>query len=107
MTGKNAISGSASLGVYAGYRFPVDTSIVLRPVVFVGGSYIPTSSSSGGTTTSQTVAGFSYGVGLLTNIKDSLQAGVVLGFDHVDSAQPYAYNDKPWISFEIGYSFAQ
>jgi hypothetical protein len=106
LSGKQSFSGSASLGGYLGYRFPF-AGVVLRPVVFAGVSNISTSATTGGTTTSQTVAGLSYGFGLLTTIKGSLQAGLVLGFDHVDSAQPYAYNDKPWLSLEIGYSFAQ
>jgi hypothetical protein len=106
LSGKQAFSGSATLGGYLGYKFPLE-GIVLRPIVFAGASNISTSATTGGTTTSQTVAGLSYGFGLLTTIKGSLQAGLVLGFDHVDSSQPYAYNDKPWLSLEIGYSFAQ
>jgi len=106
LTGKHALTSSASLGLYAGYRFDFGP-LEAKPVIFAAASYVPTSGTAGGTTTSQTVAGFSYGAGLLFEIKNGLQAGVVLGFDHVDSAQPYAYNDKPWLSFQIGYSFAQ
>ena len=45
-------------------------------------------------------------MGLLFDVKDDFHIGLVLGFDHVSSAQKYQYNDKPWVSFEIGYSFA-
>lgn len=106
LTGKHALTSSASLGLYAGYRFDFG-AFEAKPILFAGASYVPTSDSSGGTTTSQTVAGFGYGVGVLFNIKNGLQAGIIVGFDHVDSAQPYAYNDKPWLSFQIGYSFTE
>jgi hypothetical protein len=101
-------TGSASVGGYLGYRFPLfDTGLVFSPVAFAGASNILTSATTGGKTTSQTVAGISYGFGLITDVKDGFQAGVIYGYDHVNSAQPYLYNNKPWISFEIGYSFAK
>ena len=107
-TGKGSFTSSASVGGYVGYRIPwMDAGVTFSPVVFAGVSNISTSIVSGGKTTSQTLAGLSYGAGLLFTIKNSIQVGAVVGFDHVDAAQPYAYNDKPWVSFEIGYSFAQ
>jgi hypothetical protein len=107
MTGKQAFSSSASLGGYVGYRIPVgtDSGLVISPILFAGASNISVPSQSDPTTT-ETVAGLSYGIGFITTVKDSIQVGLVVGFDHVDSAS-YAYNDKPWLSFEIGYSFAK
>ncbi len=108
LSGKNAFTSSATVGAYLGYRMPFDDiGFGLSPVIFAGASNISTSQTTGGTTQSQTVAGISYGFGLIANIKDSFNMGLVFGADHVDSAQPYAYSDKPWVSFEIGYSFAQ
>jgi hypothetical protein len=107
LSGKKSFSGSAAIGGYLGYRLPLrDLGLVFSPIVFAGASNISTSATSGGTTTSQTVAGLSYGFGVLTRVKDSFQVGLIVGWDHVDSAQPYQYNNKPWLSFEIGYSFA-
>jgi hypothetical protein len=107
MTGKRSFSGSSSIGAYLGYRIPwVDSGVEFRPIIFAGAANISTSATTAGTTSSQTVAGLSYGLGLISTIKGSFQVGLVLGFDHVDSAQPYVYNDKPWLSVEIGYSFA-
>jgi hypothetical protein len=107
LSGSKAFTGSASLGGYIGYQNPIgDFGVNVSPILFAGLSNISTSATSGSKTTSQTVAGLSYGTGLLFNIKDSFQAGFVFGFDHVNSAQKYQYNDKPWVSFEIGYSFA-
>jgi hypothetical protein len=107
LTGGKAYTGSASLGAYLGYQNPIGNwGINVTPMIFAGVSDISTAASTGSTTTSQTVAGLSYGGGFLFQIKDSFQAGVVLGFDHVTSAQTYQYNDKPWISLQLGYSFA-
>ena len=107
LSGGKAFTGSSSVGAYVGYQNPIaNLGVNISPIIFGGASNISTSSTSGATTTSQTVAGVSYGTGLLFNIKDSFQAGFVLGFDHVSSAQKYQFNDKPWVSFEIGYSFA-
>jgi hypothetical protein len=107
LSGARAFTGSTSLGGYIGYQNPIaNLGVNVSPIIFAGASNISTSATTGSTTTSQTVAGLSYGTGLLFNIKDSFQAGFVLGFDHVNSTQKYQYNDKPWVSFEIGYSFA-
>lgn len=107
LSGGKALTGSASLGGYLGYQDPVgDIGLNFTPVLFGGLSNISTSATTGSTTTSQTVAGLSYGAGLLFDVKDDFHIGLVLGFDHVSSAQKYQYNDKPWVSFEIGYSFA-
>ncbi len=104
----HAFTGSGTVGGYLGYRMPFgDMALKLTPVIFGGASNISTSATTGGTTTSQTVAGLSYGFGIIGKIKDSFQIGLVVGADHVDSAQPYKYNDKPWISFGLGYSFSQ
>jgi len=108
MTGKQSFSGSATLGGFVGYRIPFTTlGLEVSPVLFAGASNITVPTAPGSASTTETAAGFSYGGGFVTRIKDSVQVGLVVGFDHVDSAQPYAYNDKPWLSVEIGYSFAQ
>lgn len=104
--------GSASLGAYLGYRAPFNVlDFQLSPVVFFGLSNVntqaPTTSTSTTSSSTQTVAGLSYGFGVIASIKDSFHFGVVVGEDHVNTSQNYPYNDKPWISFELGYSFAQ
>jgi hypothetical protein len=109
VTGKNALQSSASLGAYLGYRFSWRLmGWTVRPVAFAGLSEIPTSqATNNGKTTSQTVAGLSYGLGLVGTVKDSFNVGLVVGFDHVNSVQAYPYQDKPWISLAIGYSFTK
>jgi len=34
------------------------------------------------------------------------QYGILIGWDWVGAKANYAYEGKPWISFEIGYNFA-
>jgi len=108
LTKAHAFAGSSTIGAYLGYRLPIHAlGFQLTPVIFAGASNIATSETTGGATNSQTVAGLTYGFGLIGTIKDSFHMGIVLGADHVDTAQPYLYNDRPWLSFEIGYSFSQ
>jgi len=104
LSGKNAILSSATLGGYLGYRFPIDLwGVEFRPVLFGGLSEIPTSQATGGSSSSQTtVAGVSWGAGLITTIKDTFDVGIVVGFDHIDSAEHFDYQDHPWISIELG-----
>jgi hypothetical protein len=112
LSGGKAITGSSTVGGYLGYDFPwMNVGVTFRPVIFAGLSPTSVPSSSGTSTsassTSQTLMGLSYGFGVVSVIKQSsFQVGLICGFDHTDSTS-YAYNDKPWLSFEIGYSFAQ
>jgi hypothetical protein len=100
-------SGAASVGPYLGFRIPV-FNVVIDPVIFGGASAISVSSTDqAGTTSSQTLAGLSYGAGIIGIIKGSFSVGLIFGADHVDDSAHYAYNDKLWTSLEIGYSFTQ
>jgi hypothetical protein len=106
--GAKNFSGAASIGPYVGYRIPLGDVAVFNPVAFAGASAISASTTdASGNTSTEALAGFSYGFGTIMRVKDSFSIGVILGADHVDSSAHYAYNDKWWASFEIGYSFAQ
>lgn len=109
LSDQTAITSSATLGGYLGYRIPWRVAgLDFRLLAFGGVSEVPTSEAdSSGKITSQTVAGLSYGAGLVTTVKDNFNVGLVIGFDHVNSVQDYKYQDKPWISLEIGYSFTE
>jgi hypothetical protein len=107
LSGAKELTGSASLGSYLGYRFDREGSlgIGVATVAFVGAADIAVPSTIGGAT--QNVAGFSYGLGVIGTVKGNFQLGGVLGFDRVSSNAGYQYNGKPWIAFELGYSFMQ
>lgn len=49
----------------------------------------------------------SYGAGVNFSIDDTFNAGFAVGFDHVDDTAGYKYNDKPWVSFQIGIDFSK
>jgi len=118
LTGQKEFKGSASLGPYLGYQIDKETfGAAISLVAFAGVSNnsatktTTTASSTSGTPTTKTtntdLAGFSYGGGLLGTVKGGFQLGAVVGFDHVGSGQGFQYNDKPWLAFELGYSFSQ
>ncbi len=115
LTHDHQFSGSATVGPYVGYRID-KTSLygwALTVVGFAGASNISiteTKTSSTGETSNSTkqLAGFSYGLGLLGDVKSSFQLGVVLGFDSVGGGhKTFKYNYMPWLAFELGYSFSQ
>ncbi|HTT98949.1 MAG TPA: hypothetical protein VMF58_12930 [Rhizomicrobium sp.] len=109
MSDKSIVTGSATLGGYVGYNFGLDMpGFRVSPVVFVGVSDISMTNSggTGGKSTTDTVAGMSYGIGLMGTIKDSFNISLVFGADHA-SSKSYQYQDKPWVSFALGYSFTK
>lgn len=111
MSDKSIVTGSATLGGYVGYNIGLDLpGFRVSPVGFVGVSEISLPQQSGGNgnkTSSETVAGLSYGVGLMGTIKDSFNISLVFGADHVSGNKSYQYQDKPWVSFALGYSFTK
>ena len=109
MSDESAITTSATLGGYVGYRIPIDfIGLRIRPVAFVGLSEVPVSQiGSDGKTKSENLAGLSYGFGLIGTIKDKFNLGIVFGADHVDSVPKYKYQDKPWVSLVLGLSLTK
>jgi hypothetical protein len=109
LQGNKDISASATIGAYLGYRFETANAIgyTLTPIAFLGASNISVPTTSNGEVKDQNLFGFSFGGGLVGTFKGSFQAGVVLGWDHVSKSAGYQYNGKPWLAFEIGFSFLQ
>lgn len=108
LSDKSAVTASASLGAYLGYRIPFLKALDLRPVLFAGLSEVPVEQTGDdGKATTETLAGFSYGIGVIGTIKDSFSWGLIVGADHVDSIQQYKYQDKPWVSLVLGLSLEQ
>lgn len=132
LRGDRGITGGVTLGGYTGYRWTWRATS-LSVIGFVGGTKVdvpapPKSSSTAGTTGSTgttgtetdtgtdtskdqvsgntvSLAGFSYGLGLVANIKQAFQVGLVVGADRVSKNANYANNGKPWISLSLGYDF--
>lgn len=55
----------------------------------------------------ETVQGFTYGYGLIFDVKRQFQIGVVGGFDYAfgDLAKTYVYQNKNWFVFSLNYKF--
>lgn len=107
-TGSKDFNGNSSVGPYMGYRFDKESFGVSAEFVgFIGVSNISVTQSVNGQNTTQSLAGFSYGLGIIGNVKNSFQLGVVFGADRVSGSANYKDNGKIWGAIELGYSFAQ
>lgn len=102
--GDRSLSGGATLGGYMGYRATVyGTSAV--GIVFAGATKVDVPVEKDGKAATESVAGLSYGVGLLGSIKDAFKVGLVVGADRVDRKVAYVNNGRAWVSISLGYDF--
>lgn len=108
VTGKKDFTGSSTVGPYLGYRADPEGTLGFGVsfVAFLGAANIAVP-QAGSSTSTQNLAGFSWGVGAIGTVKGNFQLGGVLGFDRVSANANYEYNGKPWVALEFGYSFLQ
>jgi hypothetical protein len=107
-TGSKEFNTNTTVAPYMGYRIDKETlGRSLELILFTGAADISVPQTTNGQTTTQTLAGFSYGGGIIGKLKDSFQYGIVIGADRVSANANYNDNGKPWIAIEIGYSFSQ
>ncbi|MGA2782616.1 MAG: hypothetical protein ABSF13_11975 [Smithella sp.] len=106
--GSKEFNGDSTVGPYLGYRFDKNTwwGIDLKLVGFAGASAIKVNQTVNGNATTQTLAGFSYGGGLISEIKHEFQMGLIFGWDQVSDSAKYEDNGKLWVAFGLGYSFS-
>ena len=105
--GDRSLSGGATLGGYAGFRGSPFGSPSLVFMGFAGATKVDVPTTKNGQAVTESVAGLSYGVGVLGSIKDAFKLGLVIGADRVDNKLGYVNNGKTWISFSLGYDFYQ
>ena len=104
---KDFLAGS-TVGPYFGYRLSRQTiGFETKFIVFLGATTASVSQTSGGQTSNQNLAGFSYGFGMITEIKKSFQLGFVLGIDRVSDSIAYPNSGQPWAAISIGFDFGQ
>lgn len=108
------ITTDVAIGPFFGYKFAMGRSY--RQFMHLGGFAGPsmirlttaTADSTSGTADveSSNNMGWSYGIGIMYEMRD-LQLGFVWGKDEIGgtAAKEWAWNRKPWLSFAIGYSF--
>jgi hypothetical protein len=109
LEGSKNFTGNATVGGYIGYRHYLDLiGLEMQYVCFLGAAPISVDiTDANGETSSQTLFGVSYGVGILGKVKNSFNIGAVFGADKVNDSTNYISNGKPWIAVEIGYSFSK
>jgi hypothetical protein len=106
--GSKSFEGGTTLAPYAGYRFDrYGLAYGLKIIGFAGLTKIDVVQTIDNEQVSQSLSGFSYGVGAIGSIDDAIQIGLVIGADRVNESSGYIDNGKPWISLAIGYSFAK
>lgn len=104
MGGDRSVAGGATLGGYLGYRATIYGSS-LAFITFAGPTKVDVAQMKDGKASTESLAGLSYGIGLLGTVKDGFKAGVVVGTDRVAKSAGYANSGKAWISLSLGYDF--
>lgn len=104
--GSRTVQAGGAVGGYLGIRLDSDVwGVELKPIVFVGGGVVNVEQSVNGTAQTQSLAGLSYGLGLVGSIKDSFQLGLVVGKDRVGKSAGYVDDGKWWLALSFGTSF--
>jgi hypothetical protein len=105
--GSKDFKGGSTVGPFLGYRFDGnDRGFGVKLVGFLGASTISAEQNLDGKPTTQTLAGFSYGLGAIGTVKGAFQMGLVFGADRVSRSAAYADNGKLWMAVSLGYSFS-
>jgi hypothetical protein len=76
-------------------------------VGFLGGAGVSVEQNIDSEKKMQTLAGVSYGLGVIGSIKNEFQLGVIVGADRVSNNANYGNNGKWWIALGIGFSFSE
>jgi hypothetical protein len=108
LKGNKDFTGGTSLGGYLGFRQDRSgwTGLGLQYVGFLGAAMVSVPQTVDGQTTSQNMAGVSYGIGVLGTVKDAFHMGLVLGADRVNASAHYKDNGKVWIAVSLGFDFS-
>jgi hypothetical protein len=104
--GDRSTSGGATLGGYFGWR-ETFSNTELQFVGFAGATKVdvPKVDKDGKADGTQSLAGFSYGLGVLSTLKASFKLGLVFGQDRVSNSAGYVNNGKTWVSLSLGYAY--
>lgn len=98
------ITGDATLGYYVGYVWKW-WDLDLIPLISAGLSPISVAVDSNETDTKLGVTG---AIGVVLKHTGNFQIGLVSGVDHIggDAGNNYEYENDLWVSFMVGYNFA-
>lgn len=102
-----SITVGSTIGGYLGYRTKTWRNLSITPIV--GGGLAMVSGDLPGLPGTSTSTGISLASGLIGTVGSGatgVQWGVLVGVDWLGHNANYRYEGKPWLAFEVGYSFA-
>lgn len=107
VSGDKEFKSGGTIAPYLGYRFDQNyLGVGVKLVGFLGGAGVPVEQEVDGEKKTQTLAGLSYGLGVIGTIKGDFQLGLILGADKVSKSAKYNNNGKLWVAVGVGFSFA-
>jgi hypothetical protein len=104
----HSVSAGSTVGGYVGYQTSLFNSITVTPVIAGGLALIQTQDVNSSSQSNR--AGVSLATGIIGNVGphgSGVQLGILLGVDYLGKSADYKYEGKPWLAFEVGYSFGQ
>jgi hypothetical protein len=94
------------MGPYLGYRLSkASYGLEVKFIGFLGATTASVNQNVNGQNTTQSLAGFSYGVGVIGEIKKSFQLGFVIGVDKFSDSLAYPNSGQPWLAVSLGFEF--
>ncbi len=106
VNGSKEFRAGSAIGPYIGYRFDRNTiGLGIKAIAFAALSTVAVEQTVGGETKSQSLSGFSYGLGFIGQVKGDFQMGLVVGWDRVSRSANYADNGKAWVAITAGFDF--
>ena len=108
VNGSKEFRGGSTVAPYLGYRFDANSGgYGAKLVGFLGASTVAVPQNIDGEDRTQTLAGFSYGLAIIGQVKGDFQLGLAAGVDRVSKSAKYADNGKWWLAVSLGFDFAQ
>ena len=103
-----SLTGEATLGGYAGYKFSWPGIAISFPVVSAGVGVVNTTQQSG-VSTSGTAPSFTFAGGLIINLTKTglFQIGIIAGADWAGKNSQYKYEGQPWVAVSFGTNFTK
>lgn len=108
LNGDKEFRSGGTIAPYLGYRFDKNyLGVGVKLVGFLGGAGVPVEQTVDGVKKTQTLAGLSYGLGVIGTVKGDFQLGFIVGADRVSTSANYANNGKWWTAMAVGFSFGE
>lgn len=105
--GSKSFKGNGTIGPFVGWRRARNNiGVAVKYIAFMGASVIEVDrEDEEGNSKKESLAGFSYGAGVIGVLKNEFQMGLVFGADKVSKDSDYEDDGKLWGAVAIGFSF--